>query len=100
MRCTGDQNLSDTQVERRLKNINEFNPNMTTESQRQLLREIETCRNLQIWHDASSISNHGYIVMMVNIYIYILMMSITSYSMKGKHSNDNRKTGIIYHWQM
>ena len=37
MRCTGHQSLSDTQVERRLKNINEFNPNMTTESQRQFL---------------------------------------------------------------
>ena len=55
------------EVETRLKIINEFNPNMTTESRRQLLSEIETCRNLQIWHDASSISNHGHIVMMVNI---------------------------------
>ena len=64
MRCAGYQNLSDTQVERRLQNINEFNPNMTTESQSQLLTEIEKCRNLQIRHDASSIS----IVMMVNIF--------------------------------
>ena len=67
MRCTRPQILSDTQVETKLKIINEFNPNMTTESRRQLLSEIETCRNLQIWHDASSISNHGHIVMMVNI---------------------------------
>ena len=31
MRCTRHQILSDTQVETRLKIINEFNPNMTTE---------------------------------------------------------------------
>ena len=48
-----------------LKSLNEHIEGENTESMRNRLMDIERTRHLKIWHDLSTIANHGHLVFMV-----------------------------------
>ena len=54
------------EVQDLLNKINEWNDNDSDSNLRLKLQEHATRRNLQIWHDASVISNYGHILFTVN----------------------------------
>jgi hypothetical protein len=49
-----------------LKALNEYIEGESTESMRNRLKNIERTRHLKIWHDLSTIANHGHLVFMVS----------------------------------
>ena len=49
-----------------LQAVNEYKAGESTESMRKKLKDIERTRHLKIWHDLSTIANHGHLVFMVS----------------------------------
>jgi hypothetical protein len=49
-----------------LKAINEYNEGESLESMQNRLKDIERTRHIKIWHDLSTIANHGHLVFMVS----------------------------------
>ena len=49
-----------------LKSINEFGKTDSNDTLRQKFIKFSTTRHLQLWHDASCLSNHGFILFTVN----------------------------------
>ena len=49
-----------------LKSLNECIEGESTESMRKRLNDMERTRHLKIWHDLSTIANHGHLVFMVS----------------------------------
>ena len=61
-------NMSREQIITGLKNINEFEINDENRSLEKLLKKLmkyERTRSLSLWHDGSTLSNHGHLLMMV-----------------------------------
>ena len=50
-----------------LQAVNEYKAGESTESMRNKLKDIERTRHLKIWHDLSTIANHGHMVFMVSL---------------------------------
>ena len=62
------ENISREEVQHRLDFIGEyFDPSDSLQNLRTKLKNHERTRHIQIWHDGSSISNHGHILFCVNI---------------------------------
>ncbi len=57
--------LDHESVETFLKALNEYIEGESTESMRNRLKNIETTRHLKIWHDLSTIANHGHAFMIL-----------------------------------
>ena len=49
-----------------LKAINEYHEDENVQSMRDRLKDIERTRHLKVWHDLSTIANHGHLVFMVS----------------------------------
>ena len=47
--------------------LGELDDNKNVEDMKTLLKDFERSRNIQIWHDASTIANHSHIIFAVNI---------------------------------
>ena len=58
--------MSDNAVKDRLKELNEFDSTSSIEILRDRLKKYERTRNIILWHDASSLANHGHLVFMVH----------------------------------
>ena len=61
-------NMSREQVIAGLKNINEFEINDENSSLEELLKKLvkyERTRSLSLWHDGSTLSNHGHLPKMI-----------------------------------
>ena len=89
MRLTTDSEfdqLDREAVKNRLKNIHEFqieDNNKTTEELCNTLKKYERSRNLMFWHDGSSLSSHGHILMLVSsIYDPAVYLTDDEYSAK------------------
>ena len=54
------------QVASRLKVLNEYDENEGLTKMRKKLKKMERTRHLQIWHDHSTLANHGHILFMVS----------------------------------
>ena len=70
MRLNSDDyfdNIQRDELFRRLNLIGELNQNENINDMKQKLKKYERSRNLQVWHDASVIANHGHILFCVNI---------------------------------
>ena len=73
-----------------LKKINEFNKSedkCNIEELRKKLCQFERTRHLMLWHDGSTLSNHGHLLMMVCVIYdpaiyYILTKNFLNYIMK------------------
>ena len=59
--------MSDNAVKDRLKELNEFDSTSSIEILCDRLKKYEQKRNIILWHDASSLANHGHLVFMVPI---------------------------------
>ena len=93
MRLNSDsyfENLTDEEVSKRLITLNEFEPGETITSMRDRLKTFERTRNLAIWHDASSIANHGHIL----INIHVLYDPAVFYTSDEYEKNTNIKLNI------
>lgn len=55
------------QVISRLKELNEYYENDGVTKMRKKLKKMERTRHLQIWHDHSTLANHGHILFMVSL---------------------------------
>ena len=53
-------------IENRLKQLNEYDANLSIEDSRKRLKKFKRTRNIILWHDASSLANHGHLVFMVH----------------------------------
>ena len=70
MRLNNDayfDNLTNEELFKRLSLIGEVDLNENVNDLKQKLKNYERTRNLQVWHDASVIANHGHILFCVNI---------------------------------
>ena len=70
MRLNSDayfDNIQREELTRRLSLIGELNQNENINDMKQKLKKYERSRNLQMWHDASVIANHGHILFCVNV---------------------------------
>ena len=61
------QNIESEELMRRLRAVGELNENEDFITMREKLRSFERSRNLQMWHDASTVSNHSHILFCVNV---------------------------------
>ena len=59
-------NITSENLVQCLKAINEYNEGESLQSMRDRLKVIERTRHLKIWHDLSTIANHGHLVFMVS----------------------------------
>ena len=69
MRVNADEfydEMSREQVVSRLKELNEYDENDGLTKMRKKLKKMERTRHLQIWHDHSTLANHGHILFMVS----------------------------------
>lgn len=62
-------NMTHEQIVTRLTEINEYNEggNLNTEQLRNKLKSIERHRLFLIWHDNSTVANHGYLLCLVSV---------------------------------
>jgi hypothetical protein len=62
-------NMTHEKVVARLREINEYNEsdNLDTEKLREKIKSIERHRHLHIWHDNSTVANHGYLLCLVSV---------------------------------
>ena len=60
------ENLDRESVRTSLKVLNEYVEGKSTESMKNRLKNIERTRHLKIWHDLSTIANHGHLVFMMS----------------------------------
>ena len=70
MRLDTDQfidSLSEHEVSSKLKSLNEYETSQSITDMREKLKKLQRTRNFIIWHDASTIANHGHVIMMVNV---------------------------------
>ena len=70
MRLNSDayfENLGLEEVTKRLVSLNEYEPGESIGAMKNKLKHYERTRNLVIWHDASSIANHGHIFINVHV---------------------------------
>ena len=70
MRLNSDayfENLGLEEVIKRLVSLNEYEPGESIVTMKNKLKIFERTRNLVIWHDASSIANHGHILINVHV---------------------------------
>jgi hypothetical protein len=60
-------NMTHEQIVARLREINEYNEgdNLNTEQLREKIKSTERHRHLLIWHDNSTVANHGYLLCLV-----------------------------------
>ena len=90
MRLNSDayfDNLGRNELFNRLNSIGEFNENENIEFMRGKLKQFERTRHLQIWHDGSTIANHGHILFCVNI-LYDPAVFFTSKEYKNNFGLD------------
>ena len=67
MRCNSVDPLSIEDVILYLKKINEFIPTDSEDVMRSKVASFQQTRHFQLWHDASSLCNHGYMLFTVNV---------------------------------
>ena len=58
---------SDIEVQERLQSLNEWTEEDDPRKAKEKLKVFERTRCLQVWHDASSLANHGHVVFMVDV---------------------------------
>lgn len=66
MRCQNGDSLPIDKIIIYLKKINEFILTDTEDTMRRKFTSFQLTRHLQLWHDASSLDNHGYMLFTVN----------------------------------
>ena len=54
-------------LQQRLINANEFKNEISVEEMENKIKKYESSHHFQIWHDGSTIANHGHIMFTVNI---------------------------------
>lgn len=59
--------MTDEQVEKRLKELGEFDVEQPSSEWRNALKHLERTRHLLIWHDNSTLLNNGHLLMMVTV---------------------------------
>ena len=68
MKCENDdyyKNLTRLEVTQRLEELGELHDDQNLTIMQEQLKIFERTRNLIIWHDHSTIANHGHLVFMV-----------------------------------
>ena len=60
-------NSSAIKIKERLSLLGELGDNKNVDDMKTLLKDFERSRNIQIWHDASTIANHSHIIFAANI---------------------------------
>ena len=66
MRCYSGDSMQIDEIILYLMKINEFISTDSEDVMRNKFKSFQQTRNLQLWHDASSLSNHGYMLFTVN----------------------------------
>ena len=72
MRHTSDEeyrNMPVQNVTRRLKTLNEYDEEERVENMRADLQAVERTRHIKVWHDLSTIANHGHLVFMDHVHM-------------------------------
>ena len=79
------ESLTLPQLIDRLSKLHEYNKNetLTAEELRQKLKEIEQTRHIVLWHDNSTVANHGYLVCLAAI-LYDPTIFLTNEEYKRK----------------
>ena len=70
MRLDTDQfidSFSEHEVNSKLKSLNEYETSQSITDMREKLKKLQRTKNFIIWPDASTIANHGHVIMMVNV---------------------------------
>ena len=87
MRLDTDQfidSLSEHEVGSKLKSLNEYETSQSNTDMREKLKKLQRTRNFIIWHDASTIADHGHVIMMVNV-LYDPAVHLTDNEYKEKY---------------
>ena len=87
MRLDTDQfidSLSEHEVSSKLESLNEYETSQSITDMREKLKKLQRTRTFIIWHDASTIANHGHVIMMVNV-LYDPAVHLTDNEYKEKY---------------
>ena len=90
-------NMSREQVITGLKNINEFEINDENSSLEELLKKLmkyERTRSLSFWHDGSTLSNHGHLLMMATC-LYDPAVFLTDDEYKEKYNMEVNVQSVV-----
>ena len=60
-------NLSANKIEEGLSFLGELDEKMNIDDMKMMLKDFERSRNIQIWHDASTVANHSHVIFSANI---------------------------------
>ena len=81
--------MDDSDVLKELKQINEYDEFKSNDESRLILKLHQRTRFLQFWHDGSTISNHGHLLIMVNtVYDKAIYLTNEEYHLKYGHHKD------------
>ena len=61
------KNITLEELTKRLNQLNELEDNMDEKEMSAKLMQLERSRNIQMWHDASTIANHSHMLFSINI---------------------------------
>ena len=81
------QNMTRLDAVQRLTDLNEFDDSEGLTTMKEKLKSLERTRHLMIWHDHSTVANHGHLLFMVSV-IYDPAFHLTSAEYKTKTGKD------------
>lgn len=77
------ENMTRLDVVKRLTELNEFDDSQGLTTMKEKLKSLERTRHLMIWHDHSTVANHGHLLFLVSV-IYDPAFHLTSAEYKAK----------------
>ena len=82
-------NMSEQELNLRLAELHESDDNLSLEERRAKLKSLERTRNFIVWHDNSTVANHGFLVCMIGcLYDPAVFYTNDEYLVKtGKHTD-------------
>jgi hypothetical protein len=81
------ENMTRLDVVKRLTELNEFDDSEGLTTMKEKLKYLERTRHLMIWHDHSTVANHGHLLFLVSV-IYDPAFHLTSAEYKAKTGKD------------
>ena len=81
--------MSEQELNLRLAELHESDDNLSLEERRAKLKSLERTRNFIVWHDNSTVANHGFLVCMIGcLYDPAVFYTNDEYLVKtGKHTD-------------
>ena len=79
--------LTEPQLKQILFKIGEYEDGMSQDKMRETLKKLQRTRHLMFWHDGSTVSNHGHLLMMVAV-MYDPAVFYTDDEYKAKYGDN------------